>query len=170
MNRNHKFLVARRRNEQQRNGERFLQRLIGTVGSVLADASYLDAIESMRLEGKVWRDVGAEMQDGSYERFSSLTVEDAERVWSAFVMEHWASNAMIFLSHYRDFVVKTRWENLAAISIATLLKFDGDTVFVSYDEAASGIGFDLYKMADDTYAYEVDLWGVCRVLSSRVAI
>lgn len=154
---NQQLVVARRRNAQKREGQRFLERLCTAAGLTAGDVELLDPAYSVDLEHRVYDRIRRGIKDGSVLRRVGLSMSEALDAWSAWTGAVPVADAEILLAASPDFSVCCR-AVLTREHLEALMGFDSETVTVIRAGRDVGFALDFEGEADPGRTYEVDTW------------
>lgn len=151
------FLVARRRNEQNRNGASWITELEQRIGLDAHAMRILEADTSVRRERERLDLIKSGLLAGSVSRTSGLSLETALSAWDAATINCCDEDVVCELLHHPDFPIVVRAGRLQG-KLQALIEYDGDTIGLSTLDLRKGIFVDMYS-EHGSMVFEVDRWG-----------
>lgn len=153
-----RFRIARRRNEQVRNGERVVSEFCARTGLHVGAVRLLEPELAVTLEDRVNQRLREGMLDGSLDRARRQNVQLAvERVGRELATWPEERVCILFFAR-RDFpVALSRADAVRALPAA--IEWDGDTVTICTEDGKRGVCCDVEtEIVGNTLSIEVDVW------------
>lgn len=151
------FLVARRRNEQHRNGAAWALRIAGRMGIDPDQIRVLDADISVERERRKKVLVEDGIKSGAVKRTRLQSFEEAVSAWNNAVRSCPDEQLVCELLHFPDFPIVGQ-AHIFGAQLGALLELDGDTVTISSLSLTKGLSVDRSVGLSAT-EYELDQWG-----------
>jgi hypothetical protein len=154
MSENTAFLVARRRNEQHRNGAAWLKILMARTG-LGGGVEFVEAAQSLAMQTAV--EALMRKRSGDWRRTSGLSFQAAKTVWESCVVQRTDDRLQCYLHHSKDFAFSAKARDFSG-RLQSLLDLDADSVILAASDLSRGVAVDQYRKGHGM-VFETDVWG-----------
>ncbi len=164
MKENIKLLVAKRRNVQKREGNKFLLELSKTTNISLSECILLEPQYSFELEQAINQVTREGFQSGIITKMRHMNINELlKRLSQAdFVLEHSDEEVDLLFCNYKDFSIRCKLRIILE-ALKKLITFDQDTITIAHRKGQSGIMVDIETETVGSNCYELDLWGKWKI-------